>query len=995
MKIPSPKSAATATTTTTTTTGENVFCFLIDNTASMKEWIAAIVQILPSLIRSMALTNIFDKMCILSYTDYDQPVSEICKFSGFCSTSNVAEIEKLQTFAKSLKHIGGGGIPEAVKTALVELTKHKTDNLYILHLTDAPPHSFCDQIDKEGLKEQNLLGNTFDWLQNVAILKSSFNHVNYSCLTTSPHILYCHLARVTGGNVFQLEGKISAVNIRNHISRFFNGLFGLGNPINVQHFISNWSNVKRESEMKKMNVIKKTIDPAPNNNLSNSLLECIDKLKSDAEFLNHVFEEFRVIVSTSPMSLTISPIIGRMWREMCKKRSDPRRNDLITLLMTKKNSLNKDEQVILNDWLKESFNATTEIEAELKEFISTNETNGLVRFVPEKNFCAQQIVNLLAAGDKKSVAEIRSVLIRFNVDEKYKLPITNLNDYSTLPLPSRTIPLNLPDKKLWELVLHIVAPGTKLSLRYAAILACHAIQCGSVLAPKAIEFLNNIKGEWINWSRNGDNITPQVPETFAYSFINLILHETCVFCLTSEELKYAKFMQRISHALRFFRPIEVNVQIADLKSIDGSFPDNEYLCSECNVMRPLTLITKDGICGDCYYFKNVSKEHPKFENGMVRKNVKYVQVRCCSCESIYSRDKDANIKGNSKCFSCKNEDRPQPAPFSTCKQCHNNFVQYYDPNNTGLPKGLCGACAAGLPPRVLQYKKFPVNANQILSDYFPQLCKCIGLIVDKTFKSNMSLYEAILHFKEQTNNDDNDDDDNTLPNILFREAKIHNLQAIWDYVQQIMTNTVIAVTLPECSVCLEQFSFTEIMPSCGRRGCQQRVCENCNKMWYKKNVPGKLLYQRATTCQFCSRIPAPNILEKFDRRLINLALSIKQQNLDPDTYYAWCSSCFKPHEIGHHNCAQDAPVINNYTCPTCNNFGTPDIVSKQCPQCTIMTEKSSGCNHMTCRCGAHWCFECGIKCETSHNTYEHMWSVHGRIFDHQTPNNNDDNDEYY
>lgn len=33
-----------------------------------------------------------------------------------------------------------------------------------------------------------------------------------------------------------------------------------------------------------------------------------------------------------------------------------------------------------------------------------------------------------------------------------------------------------------------------------------------------------------------------------------------------------------------------------------------------------------------------------------------------------------------------------------------------------------------------------------------------------------------------------------------------------------------------------------------------------------------------------------------------------------------------------------------------------------CPHCNILTQKSSGCNHMTCRqCGGHWCWLCGDK----------------------------------
>ncbi|KAK4230734.1 hypothetical protein QBC38DRAFT_468680 [Podospora fimiseda] len=32
---------------------------------------------------------------------------------------------------------------------------------------------------------------------------------------------------------------------------------------------------------------------------------------------------------------------------------------------------------------------------------------------------------------------------------------------------------------------------------------------------------------------------------------------------------------------------------------------------------------------------------------------------------------------------------------------------------------------------------------------------------------------------------------------------------------------------------------------------------------------------------------------------------------------------------------------------------------KPCPNCKSWTEKTEGCNQMTCPCGAHWCYRCG------------------------------------
>ncbi|KAI6096340.1 hypothetical protein EV401DRAFT_2083099 [Pisolithus croceorrhizus] len=55
---------------------------------------------------------------------------------------------------------------------------------------------------------------------------------------------------------------------------------------------------------------------------------------------------------------------------------------------------------------------------------------------------------------------------------------------------------------------------------------------------------------------------------------------------------------------------------------------------------------------------------------------------------------------------------------------------------------------------------------------------------------------------------------------------------------------------------------------------------------------------------------------------------------------------------------------------------------KRCPQCNVLIEKLEGCNHMTCKCGAHICWTCmGIF--TSGTIYGHMREVHQGIHDNE------------
>lgn len=38
------------------------------------------------------------------------------------------------------------------------------------------------------------------------------------------------------------------------------------------------------------------------------------------------------------------------------------------------------------------------------------------------------------------------------------------------------------------------------------------------------------------------------------------------------------------------------------------------------------------------------------------------------------------------------------------------------------------------------------------------------------------------------------------------------------------------------------------------------------------------------------------------------------------------------------------------------NIALLNKTAGSCPSCKAVTEKSAGCNHMTCRCGTHWCW---------------------------------------
>ncbi|KAH6874329.1 hypothetical protein BKA70DRAFT_1350484 [Coprinopsis sp. MPI-PUGE-AT-0042] len=54
--------------------------------------------------------------------------------------------------------------------------------------------------------------------------------------------------------------------------------------------------------------------------------------------------------------------------------------------------------------------------------------------------------------------------------------------------------------------------------------------------------------------------------------------------------------------------------------------------------------------------------------------------------------------------------------------------------------------------------------------------------------------------------------------------------------------------------------------------------------------------------------------------------------------------------------------------------------AKKCPDCQVRIVKGEGCNHITCRCGAHICWRC-LGSFSTENIYDHLHSTHGGIHD--------------
>ncbi|KAK8857797.1 hypothetical protein M9Y10_016210 [Tritrichomonas musculus] len=105
-------------------------------------------------------------------------------------------------------------------------------------------------------------------------------------------------------------------------------------------------------------------------------------------------------------------------------------------------------------------------------------------------------------------------------------------------------------------------------------------------------------------------------------------------------------------------------------------------------------------------------------------------------------------------------------------------------------------------------------------------------------------------------------------------------------------------------------------------------------------------------------------------------------------YFTYCPNHPDiPHRVPKPGSNLKCPYCNFMFCATCRTWhsmdrcpGLMDLPGvKRCPNCNTPTYKYDGCNHITCRCGKHWCYKCDKSpiFNTGNECYSHLSAVHG------------------
>lgn len=953
-------------------------CIFIDTTGSMGSWINTLNIMIPQFIRISAITGAFKQICVISYKDYD--VMDVITSTGWCDPND----SNLTSFSSKLKATGGGGNPEAVKTGLyylldnlpVDLDKTE-DKIYLLHLTDAPAHDMLSKKgDYESKKELNKLGtNKFNWINLTGeILKQP---IIYSCLSSCKYNLYASLSTSTKG-FYKIINNVS--NLQNEILNIFNGWFGVDEEtIQCSVLASELDYTKINCETKLLHnysiVTKYMSIKQPK--LTYLFATILTRLDTDEKFRNYIFNILEKIIDEDVLTLTTNKIFGKLWRKVCCYRKDPRRDTLISLIESKKKLLSQTSRTVFDSWLKESYNMIEEIRAELEELVQDEKINlnGCIEFIRDIGDVSEpaDMVGMLRVLDATSQSYIKNIYARLAINPSKQYDIKSNN----------ALPLNISPEKLFSLIIHLVAPGTRFGgRRNQAILAILAL--GTVLNTQAQEFLRKHKGKWLNWIYDEEN-KPEIPENFQVKFLYLCKKLGSEF-LTEEEISK---INRLTTLTLCNRIPEMNIEVSSeiLTGMDGVREDIHKLCTKCNLTRPISLILDDEkTCGYCFH--NVKPHVEPLPNAT------YL-VKCTKCSSFYSRDKGLPIQAKSQCHECYNGLESRGVK---CNICENKFVCRL---KNGLPNGCCRQCKLCKPKLKPIYKTHNLTVAQLLSDTNDGSELINSMIGFDWIKDVKNLIQMDLALKEITKPDLNDIKNKT---IIWNSKVICNWPEIVDKIDNsIQSHFIERIT---CGLCCETKPNSELGKACGRKGCEQILCNDCGKQWYASNKIGEIVNLRHCQCMFCSRIPAPKITRRWwIPEAINLfARPDTIPELNPVFYYAWCVDCRLIKQCGERACGDGtAPRIENFSCEECvatreiarmniSNSTSEDVDTKHCPKCNVATFRYSGCNHMTCPCGTHWCYECGDEFDYD-IIYNHMRKEHGRIYSYETPDYDDE--DYY
>lgn len=961
---------------------------MIDLTASMGNFAIACSDAIEQIAELVRLTNPIP-IGILIYRDY----SNNSKIKTFLPTTNYS---KLITKLKKEKATGGGDYPEASKTALNILAdKYLHENAIVLHFTDAPPHDnesrlmvAATQRERDnGYREYLQLQKMkmpFDFSKICKLLRAKKSRVYtfHNSTFKNCRAWWTYLALATDGLAIYL-GEYPAVDYITQTTMSI--LFGIMNcenqPVNAVVYerklridealnksetklggvlpkIAKYGDLYNETVYHPINLEEKLLAAHPHDAFTINLRSLIYKFRNDENYVNVCFDVFaNLMTPQNVVALTYNPVFGTIWRELCKRRDDVRRNKLTDKLSQIKNDLPESHLQAINSWLDASYDASDEI----NEILQSYDMKTCYTLSTEEYISKKQILEITRACTQSTLALISKIIAGISEITQDTANLTN-----ETKADQGLLPVALPNDKLFQLIPHLISPGTLFNERASITTAALIIKIGNAtLIERADAYLKTNKGTWFD---------EKSPENYTYGFCNLMLTLPDNYnYFTPREINIMTSVQKIT-GLRICSNRKLTLMIPytpDVKS--NAIPAYTFKCPKCKKYFDNSLYnSKHKVCALCLYNKKrisiVDQAH---------------MAKCRTCLCIYSVVNKDDLLIEPKCHFCRYETTSLDTAISdnkkivVCVKCKNTFI---DPLFKGN-KYTCAACAHNY-PTIVEKK---ISVYQLVKNQKTQVIAGIGM----TQYNDLPIYEySCFKLSEQICARAHINHCEEKVQLIYEGQYVHNSQEIINRIMQIIVSAE-----PErapCSLCFNQGLASKHVSACGN--CNNMLCVDCASHWYGQIKPGAVVLPPYLVCPFCKRQPNYKTISRFNRAATRI---IGKVQFDYNWYYAWCRTCHKVKQAALKTCSSEVPTLTIFQCGQCFNeieetkradnalillAASKDAEnSKVCPNCGIATVKSEGCNHITCgACGAHWCWECGKH--VPDGIYDHMWNVHGFIY---------------
>lgn len=901
------------------------FQIIIDVTGSMDIWVYRLRKQIFEFIQMCNFVD-FKKICIISYTDYNNAIP-IISSDWQDLNSNLIE-----DFCENINIGSGGGFCECFKTAIIHVTENlpplydvEKDHIYVLHITDSGPHNnsiniesminninwkrielsleyinynlykkskFC-KLDREGVKEKRALKEKFEW--SYIVEKCLETNIIFNCITPCLEYFGCDLITKTNGYGYYHKNMNDNILSEIICAWFFNTSFG--------HY----------------------------EELSLSFQHNFDNIGKDIIITDKFFDNINVIINTNIMLLTCNKMFGKVWRKLCKCRKHSLRNITIENMIKHIRLLNDNDKQIFTEFQKESYNNTDEINA----------------IIAEKDY---KMILTYNSDINETMSSQDVSRLFLDLGENNQRIITNFTNRLSIRsgdvLKPGEIPYDINIEDLFSIIFHTMVPGTLITGQFS-IMTFAMLARKSILKDKALYLLKKNIGKWLHFDFESEEcITPMM---FNHSYLKLLHHNKDI--LSNKELE---IIDKLIYLNLFYllKQVQVPIKCPKRGSMDKFYPVHMAKCSKCNKDRPLSLLPSV----ECVYC--IWNCEPK----TLMTPERCFMACCNNCSSFYSRDPDVDVMGQSKCHACFNNTEPST---KTCSKCKHKFIMYRD-----MPYGQCRNCLLNNDIRKPELYEYVKTFSTIFND---------DLLL-QYMKIECSNTKTLYNMYKTHKNIDNID----IQKQYYNNREICNMNEVYDVIKTSIETKIIE--RKACDICCDD--TVSITPACGRSKCSQGLCNDCGKQWYGENKKGCLVDLRHMTCMFCNREPIYKIIKRWGSD--DIVRVQKLPEINNAYYYAWCIKCNAIKYCGARECGDEPPPINNFICEDCTVAQPTDF--KNCPQCEHPTILTSGCNHITCVCGAHWCFVCRKLC-TSNTIYDHLQREHGGIYGGAY--GDDYNDDYY